>query len=283
MPDTFIYAFLAILGLIIGSFLNVVILRFGYTESRESRSHCMACNTAISSYDLIPLLSFLWLSAKCRSCGSKLSLQYPFVELLTAFLFVFAYAVTPPLQSLWSVLSFAALLAFLSSLLVLVVYDLRHTVVPFPMLAALFASSVAAVIFQSIGASSVSPLVDGALGGTVLFFFFFAIYGITRGRGMGMGDAYVAASAGVLLGLVRGIEAVMLAFWIGTIIMLPFFLLSSVPKRFRHGILSGRVTMKTELPFVPFIAVGIIVALMTDISPLAFGTWLAEALWFRDF
>lgn len=279
MLDILPLFFLGVFGLIVGSFLNVVILRFGFGESRQPRSHCMSCAAAIQAYDLIPVVSYLYLRGRCRVCGSALSLQYPLVEIGTALLFLAAYTILPPVTTL-GYLAFASLLVFLSLLVVLTVYDLRHTLVPMPFIVLLASSAVAAATFQSIVAQSFASLIDGAWGALALSAFFYTIYAVTRGRGMGLGDAYIAGAAGMLLGLTRGIEAVMLAFWIGTLIALPILLLSSLLARFRLFWGGRRVTMKTELPFVPFLALGVVLALFTDLSPLAFGTWLAQLLWF---
>jgi|CXWL01.1.fsa_nt_gi prepilin signal peptidase PulO-like enzyme (type II secretory pathway) len=279
MFDVPVYIFLFGIGLAVGSFVNVAILRFGFSESPQSRSHCMACAAQISSFDLVPVFSFLLLKGKCRACGSALSTQYPLVEILTAVLFVLAYATMPPLLSLWSLLAFLSLLVFLSGLVALVVYDLRHTLVPMPFVWTLLVSAGAASLFQSLFAQSLSPLYDSAWGGVALSGFFFAIYAVTRGRGMGLGDAYVAGAVGILLGLFRGIEAIMFSVWIGTAVYLLVMLLSSLLRRFRLFRGFARVTMKTELPFIPFLALGTALALFTGISPLAFGAWLATILW----
>ncbi|MBX9765468.1 prepilin peptidase [Patescibacteria group bacterium] len=281
MLEALPYVFLGFLGLTVGSFLNVVILRFGFSESRQERSHCMNCGTQIRAHDLIPVFSFFALGGKCRSCGSKLSLQYPLVEIALAVLFLLAWHVVPPVYSLWSGAAFISLLVFLSSLLALVVYDIRHTLVPMQFIYVLLLSAASAPLFQSLHLSSYQPFLDALAGGAALAGFLYALHLITKGKGMGMGDVYIAGAVGLLLGLFRGIEALMFAVWIGTIFYLGVMLLSSVLRALRLSRRSARVNMKTELPFVPFLAVGVLVAIFTDISPLAFGTWLSETLWYR--
>lgn len=305
MFDTSVLIFLFGIGLAAGSFLNVVILRFGYSESPQARSHCMACGAQIHASDLVPVLSFIILKGKCRACGSALSRQYPLVEVSTALLFVLAFISVPPVLTLWSLLSFVALLVFLAGLVALVVYDVRHTLVPMPFVWLLVFSATAASILQSISSGSLDPLIDSAEGAFALFGFFFLVYAVTRGRGMGLGDAYVAGAVGILLGLIRGIEAVMFAVWIGTAFYLLVMAVSSLLKRLRLFGRSPRVTsaseerganlfawrpsaaeaktpsvitMKTELPFVPFLALGTVLAVCTAVSPLSFGVWLAQTL-----
>lgn len=274
------YVFLGFLGLAVGSFLNVVILRFGFSESKQDRSHCMACGVQIRSYDLIPVLSYFLLSGKCRACGSALSAQYPIVELLVASLFLLAWHSIPPAFSFFSIAAFVALLVFLSSLVALVVYDVRHTLVPMPFIYVLVVSALLAPLFQSFAISSYDPLLDSLAGGVALSGFLYALHLITKGRGMGMGDVYIAGAVGLLLGLFRGIEALMFAVWSGTLLYLGVMLLSSILKLFRLSLGFKRVTMKTELPFVPFLAFGVLLALFTSISPIGFGAWLSEIIWY---
>ncbi len=273
------YIILGTFGLIVGSFLNVLILRFGFTESRQSRSHCMACGQQIHAFDLIPVISFAVLKGRCRQCGSRLLAQYPAVELSVAVLFVVSWHLLPPAVGLWSVLAFVSLLIFLVSLVGLVVYDIRHTLVPLPFVFVLLASAFFAPLFQSISITSLDPILDALSGGITLAGFLLALHLATGGKGMGMGDVYIAAAVGLLLGLFRGIEALMFAVWIGTIFYLSVMALSSVLKSFRLPRRFSRVTMKTELPFVPFLALGVLLALFTDISPLAFGAWLSHLIW----
>ncbi len=281
MTELLPYFFLGLLGLAVGSFLNVVILRFGFSESRQERSHCMACGKQIRAYDLIPVLSYLLLRGKCRACGSRLSSQYPYVELSLAALFVLSWYTVPPALSLWSIGAFVSLLAFLSALVALTVYDIRHTLVPMPFIYALLIAAVLAPVFQSFSVASPAPFYDALLGGAALAGFLLLLHFGTKGKGMGMGDVYIAGAVGLLLGLFRGIEALMLAVWIGSIFYLGVMLLSSVLRVFRLSPRFARVTMKTELPFVPFLAVGVLVAIFTGISPLAFGAWLSQIIWQR--
>ncbi len=280
MVDIPILAFLFFVGLSVGSFVNVIVLRFGFEETPLSRSHCMACNAHIRWYDLVPVFSFLFLRGRCRDCGSALTAQYPLVELAMGVLFALAYLFMPPLFSFWSIVAFCMLLVFLAALVGLVVYDVRHTLVPLQFVYVLAGAALLASVSESLFAHALLPLIDSALGGAVLFAFFAGIVVVTKGRGMGMGDGYVAAAAGFLLGLFRGIEAVMFGVWIATAVYIFMFLLSSLFKKTRLLRPLSRVTIASELPFVPFLALGIIIALFTDISPLAVGQWLAHTLWF---
>lgn len=271
--------FVFLLGVCVGSFVNVVTLRFGFSEISRRRSHCMACDQAISWYDLVPVFSYVMLSGRCRMCGSALTWQYPIVELTVGILYLLAWLLVPPFLTLWSFVSFSALLVFLATLVALVVYDFRHTLVPLSFAATLAFSALVSAIAGAFTFQSFAPLIDSFLGGGALFGFFALIVLVTRGRGMGMGDAYIAGATGLLFGLWRGIEAVMIGVWSATAVYLFVLLLSSLFKKNRLLPHAFRVTIRTELPFVPFLALGIVAALFTDISPLALGNWFTSLLW----
>ena len=125
-------AFFFILGLAVGSFLNVVIYRFGFSERASARSRCAQCGHTLSPYELIPLVSHFALRGRCGSCGSRLSLQYPLVEALVGVLFVLTYLLTPEILSAGGVLVALGTLGFWASLVAVVVYDIRHTLIPLP-------------------------------------------------------------------------------------------------------------------------------------------------------
>lgn len=268
-------AFLFILGTCIGSFVNVAVLRFGFDERSSPRSACMACGHTLRARDLVPLFSYAALRGRCRDCGSRLSPQYPLVELATGISFALAAPLIPATVSLFPLLSFAALLVFLAALIGATAYDLRHTLVPLDFIWVLLAAAAVASLAQALAHGTPEPLIDSALGGGAIFAFFFAVVFVTKGRGMGIGDGYVAGAGGIVLGFFRGIEAVMLAVWSATIVYLALYAAAALSSALRGGnrrSAKGQVTMKTEVPFVPFIAFGILLGLFTTISPLEWGT-----------
>lgn len=264
--------FFFVLGLLVGSYLNVLVLRFGFYERANPRSECAQCSATLQWFDLIPLISYFILRGKCRVCGSALSLQYPFVEGFTGLLFVLAYLFYAPHFTLLSVLGFLSLLLFLSASVVVVVYDLKHTLVPLPFVyaAAFFAFTRRAT--EAVSQANINPIIDGVSGGLLLFLFFAAISLITRERGMGFGDAYVAGSLGVLLGVVDGVNAMTLGVWSGAIVYLLIFFVSQA----RLLSTQSRVTMKTELPFAPWLLVGALLVLFTGLSAFRVGQGLSR-------
>ncbi|MBX4215786.1 prepilin peptidase [Candidatus Parcubacteria bacterium] len=232
-----------VIGASIGSFLNVVIYRYHTGMTFGGRSICLYCGKELRWFELLPIFSFLYLKGRCATCKSRLSFQYPLVELAAALSFVGLY-----LHSSASyvgtelVLHFLLFAAALSLLIVIAAYDIRHTIIPDA-----FAYSLAALgllrvaFFPGVGEGLTMALLAGpclALPFALLFF-------LSRGRLMGLGDAKLALGIGWLLGLPAGIVALFLSFWLGGIAAV--FLLFAA---------RGRVTMKSEIPFAPYLVLG---------------------------
>lgn len=280
--------FFFVLGLLIGSFINVLTLRFGFKETPRHRSACQACQTTLAWYELLPVLSYVLLRGKCRSCGSRIALQYPLVELGTGALFVVSFIAAFPIVTLGGALSFAALLLFWASFTALVVYDLRHTLVPtvfvLPLLGAAALLRVGEVMF--IG--SYAPLYDALLGALLLGSIIGVLVLVTRGRGMGIGDIYIALALGVMFGVARGIEVLTMAFWIGAIVGLGLIALGAVKRRTRLSSLGAAQTaqvhqkqfrMKSEVPFIPFLFAAALLGAYTWFSPFVWAGTLTNLLW----
>ena len=173
-----IVLFLFILGLLVGSFLNVLIYRL----PRElpfvrGRSRCPHCDLVLAWYDLVPVVSYVMLLGRCRYCKKSISLQYPLVELTSALFFVFAPSI--------------AWLVVLEIFLVLAVIDLQHLVIPDELLVVLIAVSVAMGIAWH-QANLISALGAGG--------FFLTLWLVSRGKWIGFGDVKLGALLGLLFG-----------------------------------------------------------------------------------
>lgn len=226
---TLIVIIVGIFGLIIGSFLNVVVLRMNTGKGIGGRSMCFSCRKALKWYELIPVVSYVIQGGKCRSCRSHISLQYPLVELSTALLFAGAasriHASHHPLTLvLWLVL--------VSLGVVMAAYDVLHRVIPTRPLFLFFVVSV-------------------ALGLHPLAFFlvpapFFLLWLVSQGRWIGFGDVELMACMGMLLGITAGISAVVISFWIACAVILPWYAVMSIRKR----------KVSHEIPFGPFLLLG---------------------------
>lgn len=222
----------AAFGLILGSFLNALLYRYNTGKSvMRGRSRCMHCGHTLHAQDLVPLLSYLFLRGKCRYCRSKVSLQYPLVEAAAAALAVALYMRN--LEPLQFVLAFA--IGYV--LLFIVVYDLRHQIIPWSASGLLAVLSLMWVIVTgpSALAFAAGPLL--ALPLTLLSL-------ISGGRWMGWGDGALELGIGWFLGLTMGLTALVLSFWIGAIVGI--VLMGA----------SRAYTMRSEVPFAPFLVLG---------------------------
>jgi len=228
-----IAAAIFLLGLVIGSFLNVCILRIPREESVVlPSSHCPACNTLIKPYDNIPVLSWLVLGGRCRKCKTKISPLYPIVELLTGLLFLacYLYFGLTAETAKWSV--FAALLV------VLTITDIRERILPDKVnflglgLGLAFSLFTAPVdgsaewlsrrMFDIPPPRAALSLGDALLGAAVASGLLWLVaegYFRLRGReGMGLGDVKMMAMAGAFLGVQRALFTIMVGALLGSLI-----------------------------------------------------------------
>ncbi|GAA0600877.1 A24 family peptidase [Virgibacillus siamensis] len=228
--------FFFLVGTILGSFFNVAGLRVPKKEPFVAgRSYCPKCRQTIFWYDLIPVLSFLYLRGRCRHCKTRISFVYPAVELATGLLFSFSYIKI----GLSAELIIA--LALVSMLIIIFVSDLHYMLIPNRIL--LFFSPIFIVlrIVQPL-----HPWWDSVAGGLIAGVLLAVIIIISRG-GMGGGDMKLFA----LLGIVFGTEKVLLAFFLATLIGALF---GGILLLFK---IVGR---KQEVPFGPYIIVGALLA-----------------------
>lgn len=264
------------LGLFVGSFLNVVIIRGARGEKFTGRSRCESCGKALAWHELIPILSFAFQIGRCRTCGAALSWQYPLVEFGTGVLFAASalYFFLPPdggggdggmnhLDLFLSFILYLLSLVILSSSIVVFVSDLRWRIIPNGAVLLLFLSGLATRLISSqseflavetrfgtrnviLSASEGSLFWDfGAALAIALFFA--AIWFITKGRGMGFGDAKLVLATSLILGFPASVVAALLTFWIGAAVGIFLILL-----RLK--------TWKDQIPFGPYILIGTFLA-----------------------
>lgn len=244
-----------IMGLIVGSFLNVVAYRLNLAESfLVGRSHCPHCKKNIRWYDNIPVLSFIFLRFKCRDCKEKISWQYPLVEVFTGVLFMM---VGYRFFSLGDMTTWAVTVYYLgivSFLLVIFVYDWLYMEIPGVVLWVAVGFVVAFNLFfdwNHIGKITNAldySIYSGTLAAFAVFIFFFLLVTISKEKWMGMGDAQLVILLGLVLGWPKILLALMLAFALGAIIGV-----SLVVFRKRE--------MKSQIPFAPFLVSGTFVTI----------------------
>lgn len=248
-----------IFGLIIGSFLNVVICRMNTARSFGGRSACMTCESILCWYELIPLFSFLGLRGRCRNCKTKISFQYPLVEFATGLIFAALFykfqAIFFSSDILIFSLTYAYYAVLFAILVIIVAYDIKHKIIP-DVLSLMFGVLAFVGLFFFNGYQfliHMPSLLEFASGLLIAFPFFF-LWLVSRGAWMGLGDAKLALGLGWFLGLSLGLSALVLSFWIGTIIGVGLVL-------FKRG-----YGMKSEIPFAPYLALGTLLAFMFELN-----------------
>jgi len=239
-----------ILGLIVGSFLNVVILRYNTGRSLGGRSGCFSCGKKLVWYELFPVASWLAQGGRCRGCKGKISWQYPLVELLTGVLFVLAYWKFSPD---WWKIAFACI--SLAVLVVLTTYDWRHKIIPNFFVYLFVILGFAYCIFFG-------DFFSGLFGGIVLALIFASLWFFSKGRWLGFGDVKLVAGIGLFLGWRGGLSAIILAVWAGALVGLGLIFLRKI--KLWHS--KKSFTMKSELPFAPFLMLGFILSFIFNLN-----------------
>lgn len=231
-----LYVFSCVLGLVVGSFLNVVIYRLPRRESLvRPGSHCPVCGVAIRWFDNVPLLSWVLLRGRCRSCKTAISCRYPFVEALTAATFGLAawrWGLSWQLPVSW---------IFLAGLIAIAFIDLEHMIIPNSIVLPGTVVGLAASIALRPGSWWV--YIAGSLGAAA----FMLVLALLWSGGMGPGDIKMALFMGAFLGE-QVLVALFFAFLSGALVGL-------------YLILVRKQSRKTRVPFGPFLALGSLIAL----------------------
>jgi len=240
-----------ILGLIVGSFLNVIIYRLRLMDTIMGRSYCPHCKNKIRWYDNIPLFSFILLGAKCRDCGGRISWQYPVVEFLTGIVFVLVAQYFFDLSSAASLWETGFYLIIFSLFVVLMAYDWQYLEMPI-----LIFWIILAIIAVNLGINSYFEFKSGLAidelnlysklaGGFASWLFFFCLVFFSKEKWMGWGDVYVGLLAGLVLGWPAILLGLLLSFLIGSIYSIVLLVLK-------------KGSMKSQVPFIPFLVIGTI-------------------------
>jgi len=258
----FVFFFVFLLGLVVGSFLNVVILRYNSGLGIGGRSKCFSCAVTLKWHELIPLFSYLFLKGRCKNCKSIISIQYFLVELTTGILFLFFFWKNTDTYGflLESLLLTLILWVLWSILIVIFVYDIRHHIIPDGLVFSfIILGFLSAFIKCEIVACSNNFFKNHILAGFILFIFIFFLWFISKGKWIGFGDAKLAFGMGAYLGMAGGLSALAFGFWIGAGIGLILLAYQKIVIAMHFPQLSLRqetLTMKSSLPFAPFLILG---------------------------
>ncbi len=247
--NTVIVFFLLAMGLAVGSFLNVCIYRLPRHESLiYPGSHCPVCDRSLAWFENLPLASWLVLRGRCRTCRTRIAVQYPLVEAITAAVFVSAYFIYG-----WTPL-LAARLLFACAMIVLFAIDLQHRILP-------NAITLPGIVIGFILSFFLPPgwrssLIGLIAGGGVLFAIGEGYYRLRGYEGLGMGDVKMLAMIGAFLGWPLMLVTLVLASFAGSAVGVGL-------------LVSRRGDMKAALPFGTFLALGALVAAVAGDAFLA--------------
>ncbi|MEN8143209.1 MAG: prepilin peptidase [Thermodesulfobacteriota bacterium] len=243
MIDTYYTIFCGVMGAMVGSFLNVVILRLPQEGGSIvfPASHCPSCKNPISWYDNIPIISFILLRARCRHCSMKISWQYPLVEAAMAAISLALF------YRFYFSLTFGIYFVFCAALLAIIVIDSYHQIIPDSI-------SLPGIII-GFGASFVNPVVTWQssalgilLGGGTLYAIAATYYFLTKREGMGGGDIKLLAMIGAFLGWQSLLFVVFCSSILGSLVGVGAML-----KQKKGG--------KTMIPYGPFLSIAAIIYL----------------------
>jgi leader peptidase (prepilin peptidase)/N-methyltransferase len=235
-------ALFGLFGLPIGSFLTVAVTRVPARESVVApRSKCPSCGSEIAPRDNIPVVSWILLRGRCRSCGMRISAMYPLLELITAGLFI---AAALRFNGLW----IAVMVATFSALMTVIgIIDWNHKIIPNAIVYRALPAFAVYIVVAALAHATLSPL--DAMIGFVAYGGALLLVAIVSSRGMGMGDVKLVALIGLVLGSL-GLELVLVAAGVG-------ILLGGIGAIV--ALLLG-ATGKQAIPFGPFLAIGAVVA-----------------------
>lgn len=258
MPEIAIPVILSFaFGAIVGSFLNVVSLRFNTGVGLGGRSKCMSCGKKLTWSELIPIVSFMAQKGMCRGCKSRISWQYPLVEFAAGAIFALVLIKFPPVSPLAALSTFIYLFET-CLLLVIAAYDIRHKIIP-DVLVYVFDAIALLSVFLGGSAWLHAPHLFTLLSGPILALPFALLWLVSRGRWMGLGDAKLVLGLGWLLGLSGGANAVVLAFWVGAVLGVAWMF--ATKKKFKS---------KTEIPFGPYLILGFYLVLVFSVQVFDF-------------
>jgi prepilin signal peptidase PulO-like enzyme (type II secretory pathway) len=242
--------FFIIFGLIVGSFLNAVVYRLKVGKNIAfDRSLCPHCKHTLSAWDLVPVLSFVWLKAKCRYCHKPISWQYPLVETFTALVFFvvgwhFGFHLSEPMF---------AYLVFCCFFIVIAVYDFKYFLILDKVLLPATVLTVVQKLIEGSNGGNLfglhSPLVSGIFGVVIISGFFGLQYLVSAGRWIGLGDVKFGLFLGLVFGVGPSVMVLFLAYCLGAIVGL--------------GLITAKKQhLSSKLPFGTFLSFSAIITLI---------------------
>jgi leader peptidase (prepilin peptidase) / N-methyltransferase len=280
------WALIFLFGSALGSFIMVIVNRYNTgLPFLKGRSVCFSCNTQLQTKDLFPIFSFLFLKGKCRYCGSKIPKETLIIEILMGILSVLAAFKSGLFDSGFSSIilnsyfiihffQYLLLTSIFGIILLISIYDLKHFIIPDSFLIFFFIFSLIHNSYFVIHTSLFYSLLQFAGSGIVLAIPFLLIFMISKGAWFGFGDVKYIAILGFFLGFSGGLSAVVLSFWIGAAVSLGAISLKKLTPHINLPLLRNNLTIKSEIPFGPFLSLGVIISFCLSLDLFQINTLL---------
>jgi len=265
LPTWYVYSVTFVFGLVIGSFLNVLLYRFRTGKSINGSSHCLSCATRLKWFELLPVVSYVVLRGRCRTCASYIPVRYVTVELLTA---TMVTLLVLPVTSA----AIALLSMLLAALLVMVVvYDINHLIIPDEFVVAL---SLGALSLWMATGGGVTELTTAAYAALLAATFYWSLWKVSAGRWIGFGDVKLALPLGFMVSLGGVFSMIVLSFWVGAIVSVSLLVMERIKQGKTRPQNSGtKLTMKSEVPFAPFMVAAFLIVYVLEIDVLQLFMW----------
>ncbi|MCA9309423.1 prepilin peptidase [Candidatus Saccharibacteria bacterium] len=249
-----IYVLVAVYGVALGSFVNALAWRsykrFELTEAKISekkrkaeikklsvargRSMCPHCEHTLGAKDLVPVVSWVMLRGRCRYCGKKIAAQYPLIELFFVLLLLVSFIFWPlSLSSGVGVVTFVVWSQVLVCMVALSIIDKSHQILPTPLVYQFGTTSLTLVALTAYMQDDINVVKDAFIGAAVLGLLFWAIYVLSHEKWVGGGDVRLLVGIGILLGWQGGLLAVVIASYIGTLLLIVLLLAGKYRRRMR--------------------------------------------------
>lgn len=271
MIDDIFYILLFLFGGAIGSFACVIVDRLYLKSFLRGRSNCDHCNRELHWYEMIPILSYLFLGGRCRKCQTPIGAEKFYLELfggilaiLVYKLYLIEYFILPlNMSSILTGVLFSLLFIFLFVIFaVIIFYDLRHKLVPASFAYILVIVGIAFEVYRAINYVSIYGSLNtffylDLFSGFLIAAPFYLIYLFSGKRAVGYGDILIYFAVGYLAGFIFGISIFFISIWLGAIVSI--FLVSLFPKKYNR---------RTQIPFAPFILIATIIVMLMQIDIL---------------
>lgn len=254
------------LGIIVGSFLNVVIIRHGSGMGIGGRSMCPQCHKQLAWYELIPVISFLVQRGTCKDCHKKISIQYPIIELITGMLFFLAtkhsISLFFSIPSFWFWGGLLLILLLVSLIIIIVVHDIKTQTIPVAWLGLLAIVGILFLIFyyssyQIFFITLLTPHIIGVITSVP----FLVIYLFSHGRWIGFADIEIIAWIGFMQGFINGLSTVLLSFYIGALFAVLLIGYKMIVKQRPYNDIR-----KQSIAFAPFLFLGFFITMFSGFS-----------------